>query len=77
MLSRHSHGRHLWKSRSSAADSPLLNSPDGGPQYYPGEPTNPLFYTFALLGGCRSCGAVWLDRARANTNNTAGAATKR
>jgi len=35
------------------------------------------FYAFELLGGCRDCRAVWLHCAPANTNNTAGAATKR
>ena len=57
-------------------DSPLLNSPDGD-LIYPGEPTN-LYSThsrFWVGAGVR--GAVWLNRARANTNNTAGAATKR
>jgi hypothetical protein len=40
-------------------------------------PRRPISYTFVVSLGCRDRRAVWLDRAPADINNTAGAATRR
>jgi hypothetical protein len=40
-------------------------------------PRRPISYTFVGSLGCRDRRAVWLDRAPADINNTAGAATRR